>query len=160
MNAWIFSSNPRRYDLHARIAAARLSSFSWQIGSTQYLLDIGVGDPMALNEVGGVASGQLLGHGVIAGDPFEETVGPNWISPHDHWQDPADVGKTLWFVDVHFTWLATPVPYADLKADPDFARSLFIRSGGRSNPTPADPDDWAALYRLIAAAQGAPVGGP
>ena len=148
MHGWIFSANPKQYDLHSALAGSRPPQIDWQIGSTQYLDDIVFGDLAFLNQVGGMKAGQLLGFGMINSEPYEETVLADWVQPLGYW-DPADLGKTFWFVDFIFTWLKTPVPYSTLKADPDFAKSLFIRSGGRSNPTPADHDDCASLLRII-----------
>jgi hypothetical protein len=139
LNGWVSSANPNRYDLHANSPAATPGPSTVRSAApSTWTTHRPPGQVMALNQVGGAPSGALLGHGVIVDYPLEATVTPSWLAPGGRWLDPKDLGRTLWFVEFDFTWLASPIPYPVLKADPDFGRSLFIRSSGRSNSTRMD----------------------
>jgi hypothetical protein len=65
---------------------------------------------------------------------------------------PAEGRKAAWRIGIRISRrLGSPIPRADLKADPGFARSLILRMPGGGNPFPVTPEEWLALHSHIAA---------
>jgi Family of unknown function (DUF6308)/EVE domain len=142
MAYWILQGNPEIYDTAGALEASTIDR--WRIA--RHLPDISRGDEFALWISG--PGGGVSALGTVTEPPKRDT------DPDPFWVDSTDGGKLDWRIGVQISRrLGSPVPRADLKADPGFARSLILRMPGGGNPFPVTPDEWLVLQSHIAAAE-------
>jgi len=133
-SAWIFSSNPEKYDLLAEIEAREVrpgAEGRWQ--ANQRRQDMHPGD-VVYHWVTGAQSG-IYAVSRIIGEPHEAQV-PKWPDHH-------------WWIDLRFEQvLSRPVLKADLEAHP-LLRGLNILHMPRMTNYLLTPEQAEALQRLV-----------
>jgi len=142
MAYWILQGNPEIYDTYGALQAGTIDT--WRIA--RHLHDISPGDEFALWISG--PGGGVSALGIVTEPPKRNT------DPDRFWADPADGVKPAWRVGIRINRrLGSPIPRADLQADPRFAKSMILRMPGGGNPFQVTPDEWLVLQSRIAAAE-------
>lgn len=140
MAYWILQGNPKIFDTHGALQAGTIDR--WRI--RRYLHDITPGDEFALWISG--PGGGVRALGTVTEPPMRDT------DPDPFWVDAADGVKPAWRVGIRISRrLSSPIPRADLLADPRFARSMILRMPGGGNPFPVTSAEWVVLQSHIAA---------
>jgi predicted RNA-binding protein with PUA-like domain len=142
MAYWLLQGNPQTYDTTGALHAGTVDR--WRVA--RHLHDISGGDEFALWISG--PGGGVYALGVVTEPPERD------VDPDAFWVDPADGSKLAWRIGIRIgRRLGSPIPRADLRADPGFNGSMIMRMPGGGNPFPVTPDEWQVIQSHITAAE-------
>jgi hypothetical protein len=135
MAYWILQANPARYRLSDALADPG-SIRTWTVAHHRDV--IAPGDRFALWATG--ESGGVLALGSV-------TAQAELVAGADpHWEDAADGERQAWRIGIRVDdVLASPIPRAELAAEPAFADAAIIRMPGGGNPFAVTESQWQAI---------------
>jgi hypothetical protein len=140
MAYWILQANPSRYRLSEALAnpgSLRL----WTVA--QHRAVIAPGDRFALWATGDPGGAQAFGS-VTAGPELMPDDDPNWV-------DSAEGQRPAWRIGIEIDdVLPSPIPRAELAADPEFANAAIIRMPWGRNPFRVTESQWHAIESRLA----------
>jgi EVE domain len=135
MAYWILQANPARYRLPDALANPA-SIRTWMIAHHRNV--VAPGDRFALWVTG--ESGGVLAVGSV-------TAQAELVAGADpYWEDAVDGDRPAWRIGIRVDEvLASPIPRAELAADPAFADAAIIRMPGGGNPFAVTESQWLAI---------------